>query len=107
MLEQRKLRDWDVSDDGAQLTAKADGSSPGMAYELTLHLRSVPPTCTCSCPVGHSSPDRLCKHAIALMLWRCEQLATGVAPSTLRGARHGVAAAICAQKARMARRGST
>ena len=75
-MSQRKLACTAVSDDGAEVKATAAGSH-GEAYQLTLNLRAAPPQCTCSCPVGKNEPDRLCKHGLALLLWRSERLETG------------------------------
>ena len=71
MLKQDRLKDIDVSSDGAVVSAVASGSQ---SYTVELDLRTQPPSCNCNCPSGRGHPDRVCKHSLGLLLWRCEQL---------------------------------
>ena len=53
------------------MSATASGSQP---YVVRVDLRTQPPSCTCDCPSGRANPDRVCKHSLGLLLWRCEQI---------------------------------
>ena len=70
MLKQNRLHAFDVSDDGL-VTATASGSQ---SYTVQLNLRTQPASCNCNCPSGGGNPERVCKHSLGLLLWRCEQL---------------------------------
>ena len=71
VLKQNRLRDFDVSNDGAVVVAVASGSQ---SYVVQLDLHKQPPSCNCNCASGRGQPDRVCKHSLGLLLWRCEQL---------------------------------
>ncbi len=74
VLKQNRLRDFSVSSDGAVVMAVASGSQ---SYTVQLDLHNQLPTCNCNCPSGRGHPDRVCKHSLGLLLWRCEQLSLG------------------------------
>ena len=81
MLRQDRLKDIDVSGNGTTVTATASGSQ---AYTVQLDLRTNPPSCNCNCPSGRGNPERVCKHSLGLLLWRCEQL-DAAGDATARG----------------------
>ena len=78
VLKQNRLRDFNVSSDGAVVMAVASGSQ---SYTVQLDLHTQPPSCNCNCPSGRGHPDRVCKHSLGLLLWRCEQLSLGAVGS--------------------------
>lgn len=58
--------------------ATCAGSNPGDSYNLSILINAESPSkpmCQCSCPVALQAKGNLCKHVIALLLLRTQELA--------------------------------
>ncbi|CAM6091376.1 unnamed protein product [Calypogeia fissa] len=55
-------------------TAECIGSSPSDVYKLSVSIDGASAVGDCSCPAGKSAKSGLCKHAVALLLRRLQEI---------------------------------
>eukprot|EP00884_Botryococcus_braunii_P000330 jgi/Botrbrau1/10298/Bobra.0120s0016.1 len=66
------LHDVRCTSDGTSLTATCKGS--GADYAVSVRLGTESPETSCSCPSAEK--DRVCKHVLALLMWRASNFAS-------------------------------